>query len=115
MRRLIAALAVALAWLSLPALAAEQCTSHDKVLADAKWALPNATHVLLGQIATSRLINGVKREEPSASELEGDSAIVFADPTKPNFLVVTFLGTCARQTFAIPPNQYNRIMKGVST
>lgn len=114
MLTLIAAFAVALLWLSTTARADEACASHDKVLSDSEWAIPNATHKYLGREQTARLLYGAKREYRVPSKLESDSALVFASPTAPNYLVVLFNGICVRGQFPIPPDVYSRIMEGVS-
>ena len=112
MAKLFAVLAALFAC-AIPAYS-QQCASHDQVISDAKTAIPNATHLVLNEPDTKRLITGMKREFMSQPDMEVDSAIVFADPTKPKFLVVTFSGVCAKQMFAIAPSQYDTIMRGAN-
>lgn len=114
MRLIAAALAFAMTWFVIPAQAQQTCFTQDKVLEDSKVILPNATHLVLGKDQTDRLLTGLKREYAAPAELEGDSAIIFADPSKPNMLVVTFLGTCAKQQFGLSPAQFEKVMKDSS-
>lgn len=115
MRLIAAALSIVLIWFVAPAQAQQPCFTQDNVLEDAKTFLPNATHIVLNKERTARLLAGVQRESMSSPELEGDSAIVFADPSKPNMLVVTFVGTCAKIQFAISPAQFEKAMKDSRT
>ena len=112
MAKLFAVLAALFAC-AMPAYS-QQCASHDQVISDAKTAIPNAAHIVLSAADTKRLITGMKREFMAQPDMEVDSAIVFADPTKPKFLVVTFSGVCAKQMFAIAPSQYDAIMRGAN-